>query len=251
MRHLWWLLVPVCVGLAAPAQARPRDEALSGAFRCAVIADSHQWLDCYYGAAQPMRAWLGLSPAPQAQPTAQPTAYPQPTPPAPPLWPTAAPTLAPAPSGPPAVPFARPRGKAPASAKRTLPRQHPLAALLALHPGRLLARLPQALDKLRESGISDYGEGISLVSADDEAADEARVVLARANSDDALKDADGDAGGAGAHAPAVLLQLPARSWARCVSLCRGSSLAVGGHAVGATTGNHSVREDVPIRASYG
>ena len=56
MRHLWWLLVPVCVGLAAPAQARPRDEALSGAFRCAVIADSHQWLDCYYGAAQPVRA---------------------------------------------------------------------------------------------------------------------------------------------------------------------------------------------------
>ena len=29
MRHLWWLLVPVCVGLAAPAQARPRDEALA------------------------------------------------------------------------------------------------------------------------------------------------------------------------------------------------------------------------------
>ena len=47
----------------APAQARPRDEALSGAFRCAVIADSGQWLDCYYGAAQPVRAALGLPPA--------------------------------------------------------------------------------------------------------------------------------------------------------------------------------------------
>ena len=67
MRHLWWLLVPVCAGLAAPAQARPRDEALSGAFRCAVIADSHQWLDCYYGAAQPVRAALGMPPALPAQ----------------------------------------------------------------------------------------------------------------------------------------------------------------------------------------
>ena len=67
MRHLWWLLVPVCAGLAAPAQARPRDEALSGAFRCAVIADSHQWLDCYYGAAQPVRAALAMPPALPAQ----------------------------------------------------------------------------------------------------------------------------------------------------------------------------------------
>jgi hypothetical protein len=68
MRHLWWLLVPVGAGLAAsPAQARPRDEALSGAFRCAVIADSRQWLDCYYGAAQPVRAALGMPPALPAQ----------------------------------------------------------------------------------------------------------------------------------------------------------------------------------------
>jgi hypothetical protein len=63
MRHLWWLLVPACAVLVAPAQARPRDDALSGAFRCAAIGDSRQWLDCYYGAAQPVRAALGLSPA--------------------------------------------------------------------------------------------------------------------------------------------------------------------------------------------
>jgi hypothetical protein len=63
MRHFWWLLVPACAALAVPAQARPRDDALSGAFRCAAIADSRQWLDCYYGAAQPVRAALGLSPA--------------------------------------------------------------------------------------------------------------------------------------------------------------------------------------------
>ena len=63
MRYFWWLLVPVCAVLAAPAQARPRDEALSGAFRCASVPDSRQWLDCYYGAAQPVRAALGLAPA--------------------------------------------------------------------------------------------------------------------------------------------------------------------------------------------
>jgi hypothetical protein len=66
MRIVWLLLVPVAV-LAAPAQARPRDDALSGAFRCAVIAESRQWLDCYYGAVQPVRAGLGLPPALAAQ----------------------------------------------------------------------------------------------------------------------------------------------------------------------------------------
>ena len=35
--------------------------------RCATVTDDHQWLDCYYGAAQTMRARLGLSPAPSAQ----------------------------------------------------------------------------------------------------------------------------------------------------------------------------------------
>jgi len=62
--RLGWLLVPVFAVLAAaPVQARVRDDALSGAFRCAGIADSRQWLDCYYGAAQPVRAALGLPPA--------------------------------------------------------------------------------------------------------------------------------------------------------------------------------------------
>jgi len=67
MRHIWWLLVPAILSLAAPAEARPRDDALAGSFRCAVIADSRAWLDCYYGAAQPMRAALGLTPALAAQ----------------------------------------------------------------------------------------------------------------------------------------------------------------------------------------
>jgi len=69
MRHMSWLLVPAVMGviLAAPAQARPRDDALSGAIRCGVVADSRQWLDCYYGAAQPVRASLGLGSALPAQ----------------------------------------------------------------------------------------------------------------------------------------------------------------------------------------
>ena len=49
--------------LPATAQARPRDDVMSGAYRCAPVANSRQWLDCYYGAAQPQRAGLGLAPA--------------------------------------------------------------------------------------------------------------------------------------------------------------------------------------------
>lgn len=52
---------------ALPATARPRDEAMSGAFRCAAIGDLRVWLDCFYGAAQPVRAALAMPPAPQAQ----------------------------------------------------------------------------------------------------------------------------------------------------------------------------------------
>jgi len=66
MMRLWWF--PVLLLLAAlPAAARPRDDALAGAFRCAVIGDARAWLDCYYGAAQPVRAGLGLAPATAAQ----------------------------------------------------------------------------------------------------------------------------------------------------------------------------------------
>jgi hypothetical protein len=49
------------------AQARPRDDVMSGAFRCASVADTRTWLDCYYGAAQPLRAALSMSPVPSAQ----------------------------------------------------------------------------------------------------------------------------------------------------------------------------------------
>jgi hypothetical protein len=49
------------------ALADTREDVVAGLTRCAALADDRQWLDCYYGAAQPMRAWLGLSPASQAQ----------------------------------------------------------------------------------------------------------------------------------------------------------------------------------------
>src|SRR5215469_5688624 len=48
-------------------QAGPREDVLAGTARCGGISDDRTWLDCYYGAAQPMRARLGLSPAPAAQ----------------------------------------------------------------------------------------------------------------------------------------------------------------------------------------
>ena len=53
---------------ATPASAiGARDEVIAGMFRCAAVGDMRVWLDCFYGAAQPVRAALGLPPAPQAQ----------------------------------------------------------------------------------------------------------------------------------------------------------------------------------------
>ncbi|HVV28786.1 MAG TPA: hypothetical protein VHC40_12545 [Rhizomicrobium sp.] len=53
--------------LVSPAAARPRDEVMINVYRCAGHASTRVWLDCYYGAAQPQRAALGLKPAPPAQ----------------------------------------------------------------------------------------------------------------------------------------------------------------------------------------
>ena len=50
-----------------PVLADAREDVVSSMTRCAGLTDDRQWLDCYYGAAQPMRAWLGLPPAPQSQ----------------------------------------------------------------------------------------------------------------------------------------------------------------------------------------
>ena len=55
-----------CVA-ASQAQADPRSDVLAGIQRCGVIHDDRVWLDCVYGANQPMRAQLGLVPAPEFQ----------------------------------------------------------------------------------------------------------------------------------------------------------------------------------------
>jgi len=64
-----WVLIFLLVGTLGygHAEARARDDVLAGAFRCGAIADSRTWLNCYYGAAQPVRAALGLPPALPAQ----------------------------------------------------------------------------------------------------------------------------------------------------------------------------------------
>ena len=56
------------VCLAAPQVfADTRDEVIAAVQRCGVIHDNRVWLDCVYGAQQPMRAELGLSPVPEFQ----------------------------------------------------------------------------------------------------------------------------------------------------------------------------------------
>ena len=49
------------------ANALPRDDVMSNAYRCSSIADSRLWLDCYYGAAQPVRSALNLPPVTENQ----------------------------------------------------------------------------------------------------------------------------------------------------------------------------------------
>lgn len=62
------LLLASALCLAAPqALADARSDVLTGIQRCGVIHDDRVWLDCIYGANQPMRAQLGLVPAPEFQ----------------------------------------------------------------------------------------------------------------------------------------------------------------------------------------
>ena len=59
----------LAIGAGAPGLvlADARDDVVRSMARCAAYTEDRQWLECYYGAAQPMRAWLGLPPAPQSQ----------------------------------------------------------------------------------------------------------------------------------------------------------------------------------------
>jgi hypothetical protein len=61
------LAVIGCIFLARPVLADTRDDVVQGILRCAAIKDDRAWLNCTYGAQQPMRARLGLPPAPDYQ----------------------------------------------------------------------------------------------------------------------------------------------------------------------------------------
>jgi hypothetical protein len=56
------------------AQADPRSDVKAGFNRCDVFADDRTWLNCIYGAVQPMRGKLGLPPAPDSQTNLVPSA---------------------------------------------------------------------------------------------------------------------------------------------------------------------------------
>lgn len=61
------LVIGILLITAVPTAADPRDDVMARAARCGALADSRQWLNCFYGAAQPMRQYLGLPAAPPAQ----------------------------------------------------------------------------------------------------------------------------------------------------------------------------------------
>ncbi len=62
------LLLAALLGVcASPAIADPRQDTLAGISRCAGLPDDRTFLDCVYGAAQPLRTELGLPPAPGFQ----------------------------------------------------------------------------------------------------------------------------------------------------------------------------------------
>ena len=64
-------IIPAAIGAIAAvtsqARADTRDDILAAIQRCGVIHDNKVWLDCAYGAIQPMRSQLGLQPAPEYQ----------------------------------------------------------------------------------------------------------------------------------------------------------------------------------------
>ena len=67
MRHAFTTLLFLSVLCASPALAGPREDSLAGVSRCASLPDDRTFLDCVYGAMQPVRGELGLPPALPAQ----------------------------------------------------------------------------------------------------------------------------------------------------------------------------------------
>lgn len=65
-RHIC-LVAIICPLLFQAALADTRDEVWAAMERCQTLQDDRTWLECTYGAKQPMRAKLGLPPAPDYQ----------------------------------------------------------------------------------------------------------------------------------------------------------------------------------------
>ena len=53
--------------LVPPALGDTRDDVYAASQRCRILQDDRAWLECIYGAQQPMRARLGLPPATEVQ----------------------------------------------------------------------------------------------------------------------------------------------------------------------------------------
>jgi hypothetical protein len=75
VRHASLSLILLSAFCATPALAGPREDSLAAISRCAALPDDRTFLDCVYGAMQPMRAELGLPPALAAQQRLVPPAY--------------------------------------------------------------------------------------------------------------------------------------------------------------------------------
>ena len=70
MNKIWIippLLLPMVLTGPLAAWAGPREDFRAGIARCDRLTEDRAWLDCIYGAVQPMRARLGLSPVPDFQ----------------------------------------------------------------------------------------------------------------------------------------------------------------------------------------
>ena len=78
------MIILGAVLMASPALAGPREDMMAGISRCGGITDDRTFLNCVYGAAQPLRAQLGLPPAPDAQQRLVPQAVAAPVPQLPP-----------------------------------------------------------------------------------------------------------------------------------------------------------------------
>jgi hypothetical protein len=90
MRKFFMAVILGGIAATTPqARADTRDDIRAAIERCGVMNDNRVWLDCVYGAIQPMRAQLGLQPAPEFQQRLVPPASPSYAP-APPTQPRVA-----------------------------------------------------------------------------------------------------------------------------------------------------------------